>query len=100
MPDRAIVEHLSQVRGIGEWTVQMFLIFRLGRPDILPTNDYGVRKGFALTFSGLSPTAKVTPADLPKPAAMTERALTWHPWRTIASWYLWRACDLAAKPTS
>jgi DNA-3-methyladenine glycosylase II len=96
MTDEAIIEHLTQVRGIGEWTVQMFLIFRLGRPDILPTNDYGVRKGFALTFGKLKPTDKVGPADLPKPAEMERRAKKWHPWCSVASWYLWRACDLAA----
>ncbi len=95
MSDADIVTHLTQVRGIGEWTVQMFLIFRLGRPDILPTNDYGVRKGFALTFGKLKPTDKVTPADLPKPEVMERRAKKWHPWCSVASWYLWRACDLA-----
>jgi DNA-3-methyladenine glycosylase II len=102
MPDDAIVEHLTQVRGIGVWTVEMMLIFRLGRPDVLPVTDYGVRKGFALTFQGLKPTAKVTPADLPTPTQMTERAERWRPWRSVASWYLWRACDLAAGklPTS
>jgi DNA-3-methyladenine glycosylase II len=103
MSDQQIIDHLTQVRGIGEWTVQMFLIFRLGRPDVLPTNDYGVRKGFALTFGKLKPTDKVTPADLPKPDIMHKRAKKWHPWCSVASWYLWRACDLAkpdlAKPT-
>jgi DNA-3-methyladenine glycosylase II len=97
MSDDAIVEHLTQVRGIGRWTVEMLLIFRLGRPDILPTSDYGVRKGFALTFQGLKPTTKVTPALLPTPAQMERRAKRWQPWRSVASWYLWRACDLA-KP--
>jgi DNA-3-methyladenine glycosylase II len=100
MSDEAIVEHLTQVRGIGRWTVQMMLIFRLGRPDVLPTNDYGIRKGFALTFGKLKPSAsgvqaRVTPADLPRPADMEKRARKWHPWCSVASWYLWRACDLA-----
>ena len=98
MTDQAIIEHLTQVRGIGKWTVEMFLIFRLGRPDVLPVTDYGVRKGFALTFGKLKPQDKVTPADLPKPAIMEARAKRWHPWCSVASWYLWRACDLAAKP--
>jgi DNA-3-methyladenine glycosylase II len=98
MPDEAIIEHLTQVRGIGRWTVEMFLIFRLGRPDVLPVSDYGVRKGFALTFGKLKPADKVTPADLPKPAEMEKRAKKWHPWCSVASWYLWRACDLAATP--
>src|ERR1039458_934174 len=96
MSDEAILSHLTQVRGIGVWTVHMMLIFRLGRPDVLPTSDYGVRKGFALTFGKLKPTDKVTPMDLPTPAEMEKRAKKWTPWRSIASWYLWRACDLAA----
>jgi DNA-3-methyladenine glycosylase II len=95
MSDQAIIEHLTQVRGIGVWTAHMMLIFRLGRPDVLPVSDYGVRKGFALTFGKLKPTDKVTPMDLPTPAEMEKRAKKWHPWRSIASWYLWRACDLA-----
>jgi DNA-3-methyladenine glycosylase II len=95
MSDEAIIEHLTQVRGIGKWTVEMLLMFRLGRPDVLPVSDYGVRKGFALTFQGLKPTTKVTPALLPSPAVMEKRAERWRPWRSIASWYMWRACDLA-----
>ena len=95
MSDEAIVTHLTQVRGVGKWTVEMLLIFRLGRPDVLPTTDYGVRKGFALTFLGLKPTTKVTLDLLPSPAVMERRAERWRPWRSIASWYLWRACDLA-----
>jgi DNA-3-methyladenine glycosylase II len=96
MSDEAIIEHLTQVRGIGKWTVEMLLIFRLGRPDLLPVTDYGVRKGFALTFQGLKAADKVTPAELPKPDVMLRRAKRWQPWRSIASWYLWRACDLAS----
>ncbi len=97
MSDEAIIEHLTQVRGIGRWTVEMLLIFRLGRPNVLPVDDYGVRKGFALTFGKLKPTDKVTPMDLPKPDDMHRRAKKWQPWCSVASWYLWRACDLA-KP--
>ena len=97
MEDAAIIEHLTQVRGIGIWTVQMMLIFRLGRPNILPTNDYGIRKGFALTFQNLNPATRVTPALLAKPADMERRARKWAPWCSIASWYLWRACDLAKE---
>jgi len=96
MSDEAVIEHLTQVRGIGKWTVEMMLMFRLGRPDILPVDDYGVRKGFALTFLGLKPTQKVTPDLLPKADVMMKRAERWRPWRSVASWYLWRACDLAA----
>lgn len=96
MSDDDIIEHLVQVRGIGKWTVEMLLIFRLGRPDVLPVDDYGVRKGFALTFQGLKPKQKVTPALLPKPDVMLRRARKWQPWRSVASWYMWRACDLAS----
>ena len=96
MTDEEIVEHLTQVRGVGRWTVEMFLMFRLGRPDVLPVADYGVRKGFALTFQGLKPSQKGTPDLLPKPEVMERRARKWVPWRSVASWYLWRACDLAA----
>ena len=96
MSDEAIIEHLTQVRGIGRWTVEMLLIFRLGRPNVLPVDDYGVRKGFALTFQGLKPTTKVTPDLLPSAADMERRAKKWTPWRSVATWYLWRACDLAS----
>jgi DNA-3-methyladenine glycosylase II len=95
MSDEEIIEHLTQVRGIGRWTAEMFLMFRLGRPDVLPVSDYGVRKGFALTFQRLKPTAKVTPGDLPSAEVMQKRARRWAPWRSVASWYMWRACDLA-----
>ena len=98
MSDQAIITHLTQVRGIGTWTVEMMLIFRLGRPNILPVSDYGIRKGFALTFGKLKPSDKVTPMDLPKPDVMHRRAKKWQPWCSIASWYLWRACDLAKPP--
>jgi methylated-DNA-[protein]-cysteine S-methyltransferase len=85
MEDDAIVERLTAVRGVGRWTVEMLLIFRLGRPDVLPVDDYGVRKGLALALRRrVVPGAK----DL---AARGER---WQPWRTVASWYLWRALEL------
>ena len=90
------VPTLARIRRMpDEAMVEMLLIFRLGRPDVLPVSDYGVRKGFALTFGKLKPTDKVTPADLPKPEEMEKRAKKWHPWCSVASWYLWRACDLA-----
>jgi DNA-3-methyladenine glycosylase II len=98
MSDAAIIDHLTQVRGIGKWTVEMFLIFRLGRPNILPTSDFGIRKGFALTYLGLKPTTKLTPDLLATPAQIERRAKKWQPWSSVASWYLWRACDLA-KPS-
>jgi DNA-3-methyladenine glycosylase II len=99
MADAEIIERLTQVRGIGSWTVEMLLIFRLGRPDILPVTDYGVRKGFALTFMRLPKTRAITAADLPKPEVMIRRAKRWAPYRSVAAWYMWRACDLAAIKT-
>jgi DNA-3-methyladenine glycosylase II len=100
MPDADIVERLTEVRGIGSWTVEMLLIFRLGRPDVLPVTDYGIRKGYALTFLKLPKTRAVEAKDLPKPDVLFRRARKWTPFRSVASWYLWRACDLAreAKP--
>ena len=84
MSDEAIIEHLTQVRGIGTWTVHMMLIFRLGRPDVLPTSDCGVRKGFALTYRL---------DDLPAPREVLAHSMRWQPFRSVASWYLWRALD-------
>lgn len=86
MDDAALIEHFSQVRGIGQWTVEMLLIFRLGRPDVLPVDDYGVRKGFMLAY-GLP--------DMPRPRDLLAHGERWRPWRTVASWYLWRATELA-----
>jgi DNA-3-methyladenine glycosylase II len=97
MSDEDIVDHLTQVRGIGPWTVEMLLIFRLGRPDVLPVSDYGVRKGFALTFRRIPKNKPFSNDLLPKPEEMLRRAEKWRPWRSVASWYLWRACDLAGK---
>jgi O-6-methylguanine DNA methyltransferase len=96
LDDEAIVERLTVVRGVGRWTVEMLLIFRLGRLDVLPATDYGVRKGFALTFRG-GPSrrrAKATedPA-LPSPADLLAHGERWRPYRSIASWYLWRSLD-------
>ncbi|MGD0732911.1 MAG: DNA-3-methyladenine glycosylase 2 family protein [Terracidiphilus sp.] len=95
MSDAEIVRRLTQVRGIGPWTVEMLLIFRLGRPDVLPVTDYGVRKGFALTFLKVPKTRALEAADLPLPEVMLKRGKRWAPFRSVASWYLWRACDLA-----
>jgi DNA-3-methyladenine glycosylase II len=95
MTDADIVERLTEVRGIGPWTVEMLLIFRMGRPDVLPVTDYGVRKGFALTFLRLPKTRALEAADLPKPDVVFKRGQRWSPFRSVASWYLWRACDLA-----
>lgn len=95
MPDADIVERLTEVRGIGPWTVEMLLIFQLGRPNVLPVTDYGVRKGYALTFMRVPKTRALEAADLPKPDVVFRRGRKWAPYRSVASWYLWRACDLA-----
>ncbi|HEX3426419.1 MAG TPA: DNA-3-methyladenine glycosylase, partial [Acidimicrobiales bacterium] len=88
MEDEEIIEELSHVRGIGRWSAEMFLIFTLGRPDVLPVGDFGVRKGFAARYQhGVMP----TPKEL---SAFGER---WKPYRSVASWYLWRAAE-ADKP--
>jgi DNA-3-methyladenine glycosylase II len=85
MSDDEIVETLTAIRGIGRWTVEMLLIFRLGRPDVLPVNDYGVRKGFALTYGRRE--------ELPTPKELFAHGECWRPFRSVASWYLWRALD-------
>jgi DNA-3-methyladenine glycosylase II len=95
MSDADIVERLTEVRGIGPWTVEMLLIFRMGRPDVLPVTDYGVRKGYALTFMRVPKTRPIAVTDLPKPDVLFRRGQKWRPFRSVASWYLWRACDLA-----
>ncbi len=100
MSDADIVERLTEVRGIGSWTVEMLLIFRLGRPDVLPATDYGVRKGYALTFQRLPKSRPIEASDLPKPDVVFKRGVRWAPYRSVASWYLWRACDLARNAPS
>src|SRR5246127_704123 len=97
LSDEEIIERLTRVRGIGPWTVEMLLIFRLGRPDVLPITDYGVRKGFALTFKRLPKSKPFDATMLAKAQEMLRRGDRWRPWRSVASWYLWRACDLAGK---
>ncbi len=90
LDDDAIVQALTQVRGIGRWTAEMLLIFRLGRPDVLPLDDYGIRHGYSVAFR--------KPA-LPSRADLAKRGERWRPYRTVASWYLWRAVDLARNGT-
>jgi 3-methyladenine DNA glycosylase/8-oxoguanine DNA glycosylase len=87
--DDEVVELFTRVRGIGRWTVEMMLMFELGRADILPVDDFGVRKGFSRVFGGEMPDKKVL-------AARGER---WRPYRTVASWYLWRAAEWPAPKT-
>ena len=100
MSDAGIVERLTEVRGIGPWTVEMLLIFRLGRPDVLPVTDYGVRKGYALTFMRIPKSRPLEASDLPKPDVVFKRGKRWAPFRSVASWYLWRACDLAKSSSA
>jgi DNA-3-methyladenine glycosylase II len=88
MPDDEIVRLLSEQRGIGPWTAEMFCIFRLGRLDVWPVTDYGVRKGYARAY-GLG--------DLPAPRVLRELGEPFRPWRSIAAWYLWRACEEPSK---
>ncbi|MGC2224031.1 MAG: DNA-3-methyladenine glycosylase [Methylocella sp.] len=88
MSDQELVDRLVSVRGIGAWTVEMFLIFRLGRPDVLPIHDYGVQKGYALTYGK---------RRIPKPKELLKFGERWRPYRTVASWYMWRAVELAGK---
>lgn len=85
LADDEIIERLTQVRGIGRWTVEMLLMFRLGRPDILPVDDFGVRNGFRLAY-GLR--------GMPTTRALAEYGARWAPFRSVAAWYLWRAVDL------
>ena len=84
MTDEEIREHLVAVKGIGVWTADMFLMFTLGRPDVLPTLDLGIKKGFQKLFKL---------KDLPDEKKMQKLAKNWHPYCTIASWYLWRLAD-------
>jgi 3-methyladenine DNA glycosylase/8-oxoguanine DNA glycosylase len=86
LSDEELVERLVSVRGIGAWTVEMFLIFRLGRPDVLPIHDLGVKKGWAVTYGK---------KHMPKPKQLLAFGERWRPYRTVASWYMWRAFERA-----
>jgi len=86
MSDAEIIERLTVVRGVGPWTVEMLLMFTLGRPDVLPVTDYGVRCGFARVYRR---------QELPTPRELLEHGERWRPHRTTAAWYLWRALDMA-----
>jgi DNA-3-methyladenine glycosylase II len=85
LSDEEIIARLTQVRGIGRWTVEMLLMFRLGRPDVLPVDDFGVRAGFRAAY-GLS--------RMPKPRSLAAWGERWRPYRSTAAWYLWRALEL------
>ena len=84
LDDAIVVEKLVQVRGIGRWSAEMFLMFRLGRPDVLPLDDYSLRKAYAKAFGK---------RKLPTPEALAKAGEKWRPYRTVASWYLWRALE-------
>ncbi|MBN9689942.1 MAG: DNA-3-methyladenine glycosylase 2 family protein [Verrucomicrobia bacterium] len=91
LSDDEIVSRLTECRGVGRWTVEMFLMFTLGRPDVLPVDDFGVRNGFRIAYGR---------AEMPKPKELAEFGERWRPYRTTASWYLWRAVDLAKLKSS
>jgi DNA-3-methyladenine glycosylase II len=91
MSDDELVERLVSVRGIGAWTVEMFLIFRLGRPDVLPIHDLGVKKGWAVAYGK---------KHMPKPKELLAFGERWRPYRTVASWYMWRAFERAGYKTT
>jgi DNA-3-methyladenine glycosylase II len=88
MSDDELVERLTSVRGIGAWSVEMFLIFRLGRPDVLPIHDLGVKKGWAITYNK---------PHMPTPKELLAFGERWRPYRTVASWYMWRAFERAGS---
>lgn len=90
LDDEAIVERLIEVRGIGRWTVEMLLIFQLGRPDVLPVHDFGVRNGFRIGYRR---------ATMPTPREVFHHGERWRPFRTAAAWYLWRAADREKRAT-
>jgi 3-methyladenine DNA glycosylase/8-oxoguanine DNA glycosylase len=91
MSDEEIIERLTTVRGIGRWTVEMLLLFDLGRLDVWPVNDYGVQKGFAKTFKK---------RKLPTPKQLLKHGEKWRPYRSLAAWYFWRALDRPETETS
>jgi 3-methyladenine DNA glycosylase/8-oxoguanine DNA glycosylase len=84
LEDAALIERLVTVRGIGRWSAEMFLMFRLGRPDVLPVDDYSLRKAYAKAFGK---------RKLPTPEALAKHGEQWRPYRTVASWYLWRTLE-------
>jgi DNA-3-methyladenine glycosylase II len=88
LDDATLIERLVAIRGVGRWTVEMLLIFTLGRADILPVDDFGVREGWKVA-AGLE--------TQPKPKELAEIGAAWAPWRSIAAWYLWRAADAAKR---
>ncbi|WP_353211315.1 DNA-3-methyladenine glycosylase 2 family protein [Rhodovarius sp.] len=88
LDDESLIARLVAIRGVGRWTVEMVLIFTLGREDVLPVDDFGVREGYRLA-AGLD--------EQPRPRALAEIGKEWAPYRSIAAWYLWRRADMAKK---
>lgn len=88
MTDAEIIERLIAVHGIGRWSAEMFLMFRLGRPDVLPVDDYSLRKAYATAFRKRT---------LPSPEALAKAGEKWRPYRTVASWYLWQTLNKQAR---
>ena len=88
MTDEEIIARLTEARGVGRWTVEMLLIFQLGRQDVLPVDDFGVRNGFRIAYKKRA---------MPKPKALLQFGKRWRPHGTTAAWYLWRAADAAKK---
>lgn len=86
--DVEIIDRLTAVRGIGKWTVEMLLLFRLGRPDVWPVTDLGIQKGFQITYRT---------RGLPTPKRLIKDGAKWAPYRSVAAWYLWRAAEKAAR---
>jgi len=91
LSDDELIERLVSVRGIGAWTVEMFLIFRLGRPDVLPIHDLGVKKGWSVAYNK---------KHMPRPKELLAFGERWRPYRTVASWYMWRAFEKAGYATT
>jgi DNA-3-methyladenine glycosylase II len=85
LPDEEVIQHLTQVKGIGEWTAHMFLMFSLRRPNVLPTGDYGVQVAIKKHYKK---------RKLPKPKDMEKIARAWEPYRSVACWYMWRSLDI------
>jgi DNA-3-methyladenine glycosylase II len=85
MTDDAVIEHLTQVKGVGVWTAHMFLMFTLRRPNVLPTGDFGIRMAMKKHYRK---------RKLPNPAQMEKIARVWEPYRSIACWYLWQSMDV------
>ena len=84
LPDDQVIAHLTEVKGVGTWTAQMFLMFSLRRPDVLPTGDFGIQSAIRKHYRK---------RKMPKPAEMEKIAKPWSPYRTFACWYLWRSLD-------